>query len=491
MSWGFQGLMTSIQNFLGVPMGATYRPAGKDNSQGSDSQLKDMDLIKSIISITVDDVCIGSSPFYYKTKDTPDNSAKSKFDKILRELNSIAKWIAYDLLADGISSYEIDVRGRNIYIYPILDKVKVILNSKKEIVLYDENDKKIQDALVFVNFDRTSLSKIEGKRHEFSIEPKPIQLSNVGETGKELQMVEKAILRYRRDLSRILRFVSVEVGVSQGDKQQELLDNVSSGINANSLSLETTVSDLFDDEIPVFPTRKGLGKPEVEEYIPSANISELADLDHVLGKLFLGMKFPKTYADFTQALGATAVSMIRGDIRYSRMLKTARTLMEKTVNEYFSDGSEAKRFSLEFKLQEIPNPEDQEVIESLQSYSDFISDSYETIINSSETEDEALFKLQTYVDLLGDSSNLRSIERWIQTVRKFITSKFHPGEEQEEEPTPDFDEETAGEEREDITSENELGGPVEPEPEASDFENEENVEEASAEYAPNERPPQF
>ena len=49
MSWGFQGLMTSIQNFLGVPMGATYRPAGKDNSQGSDSQLKDMDLIKSII----------------------------------------------------------------------------------------------------------------------------------------------------------------------------------------------------------------------------------------------------------------------------------------------------------------------------------------------------------------------------------------------------------------------------------------------------------
>ena len=146
---------------------------------------------------------------------------------------------------------------------------------------------------------------------------------------------------------------------------------------------------------------------------------------------------------------------------------------------------------MQFKLQEIPNPEDQEVIESLQSYSDFISDSYETIINSSETEDEALFKLQTYVDLLGDSSNLRSIERWIQTVRKFITSKFHPGEEQEEEPTPDFDEETAGEEREDITSENELGGPVEPEPEASDFENEENVEEASAEYAPNERPPQF
>lgn len=31
---------------------------------------------------------------------------------------------------------------------------------------------------------------------------------------------------------------------------------------------------------------------------------------------------------------------------------------------------------------------------------------------------------------------------------------------------------------------NELGGPVEPELEAPDFENEENVEEASAEYAP-------
>ena len=133
-----------------------------------------------------------------------------------------------------------------------MDKVKVILNSRKEVILLDENDSKIIDALVFVNFDRTSLAKIEGKNYEFSITPKSIQLSNVTETGKELAMVEKAILRYRRGLSKILRFVSVEVGASQGNKQQELLDNVSSGINANSLSLETTVSDLFDDEIPVF-----------------------------------------------------------------------------------------------------------------------------------------------------------------------------------------------------------------------------------------------
>ena len=311
MSWGWQGLITSIQNYLGVPMGATYRPASsKDNETSGDNSLKEMDLIKSIVSITVDDVCIGSSPFYYKTGEPVDNAARSKFDKILRELNSIAKWIAYDLLVDGISPYKIKVVGKEIYIYPILDKVKVILNSRKEVILLDENDNKIIDALVFVNFDRTSLAKIEGKNYEFSITPKSIQLSNVAETGKELAMVEKAILRYRRDLSKILRFVSVEVGASQGTKQQELLDNVSSGINANSLSLETTVSDLFDDEIPVFPTRKGLGKPEIEEHVPSANISELADLDHVLGKLFLGMKFPKTYADFTQALGADRKSVV-------------------------------------------------------------------------------------------------------------------------------------------------------------------------------------
>lgn len=497
MSWGWQGLITSIQNYLGVPMGATYRPASsKDNETSGDNSLKEMDLIKSIVSITVDDVCIGSSPFYYKTGEPVDNAARSKFDKILRELNSIAKWIAYDLLVDGISPYKIKVVGKEIYIYPILDKVKVILNSRKEIILLDENDSKIIDALVFVNFDRTSLAKIEGKNYEFSITPKSIQLSNVTETGKELAMVEKAILRYRRDLSKILRFVSVEVGASQGNKQQELLDNVSSGINANSLSLETTVSDLFDDEIPVFPTRKGLGKPEIEEHVPSANISELADLDHVLGKLFLGMKFPKTYADFTQALGATAVSMIRGDIRYSRMLKTARTLMEKTVNAYFSDLKQARQFKLEFKLQEIPNPEDQEVIESLQSYSDFIENSYENIINSSETEDEALYKLQTYVDLLGDSSNLRSIERWIQTTRKYIKKKFNSAEAdlKDEEFPEDFDEsgETAGEEMDDIINENELGGPILPEEEAPESERTEEVEEeGGGEYAPNERPPQF
>lgn len=186
--------------------------------------------------------------------------------------------------------------------------------------------------------------------------------------------------------------------------------------------------------------------------------------------------------------------MIRGDIRYSRMLKTARTLMEKTVNEYFSDLSQARRFKLEFKLQEIPNPEDQEVIESLQSYSDFIENSYENIINNSETEDEALYKLQTYVDLLGDSSNLRSIERWIQTTRNFIKKKFNSAEAdlKDEEIPEDFGDETAGEERDDIINENELGGPILPEEEAPESERTEEVEEeGGGEYAPNERPPQF
>lgn len=62
----------------------------------------------------------------------------------------------------------------------------------------------------------------------------------------------------------------------------------------------------------------------------------------------------------------------------------------------------------------------------------------------------------------------------------------------DEEIPEDFGDETAGEERDDIINENELGGTLLPEEEAPESERTEEVEEeGGGEYAPNERPPQF
>lgn len=499
MSWGFQGILSSVANFLGVPIGATYRPRDRgENTEISNKSYEDSDLIKSILDMTVDDVCIGAAPFYYRCSDDADNDARAKFNKILKELNSISRWIARDLLSEGVSCYQLEVEGREVYLYPVLGELKYVLNKKKEVVVYDEDDKKLTDCIVFINYDKTCLKSIQDKKNEYEIKPKGIQLGNVQNTLKELNMIEKSLLRYRRDLSRIVRFVTVEVGISQGAKQQEAIDTVSSGINANSLAFENNIDDMFDDEIPVFPTRKGLGKPEYEEHIPSANISDLADLDHVMDKLLLSMRVPKSYVTFGEALSATAVSTIRGDIRYARMLQACRNCMLNTSNDYFRGTEAGQRYNLEFKMQTIPNPEDSEVVESLNSFSDFITTSFETIFGSSETKQEAYYKLLSYKILLGDSANLKSIDRWFNLTKRYIEKKFAEQESQEAEEDL-FGEETSeeldGNEEElepvssvDESGDEDAGEESEEEPAEESVEAEEGQAE---EYAPSEVPPQF
>ena len=65
---------------------------------------------------------------------------------------------------------------------------------------------------------------------------------------------------------RYIRFATVEVGVNKGDQQAELVEDISEGLNANSQDLQTAT--VFDDQIQVFPTRKGLGSPEVKRISP-------------------------------------------------------------------------------------------------------------------------------------------------------------------------------------------------------------------------------
>lgn len=441
----YTGLLTMMRDFLGVPLGASYKSAASPDKKDQISNPKNIELIASILSITKDDVCIGSNPFYYKTETDPKPGDKLKLDSILKQLNDISKWVAVDLLADGYSVYQLDVKNNKVLLYPVLDDVTFVLNDEKEIVA-TVDEKVLEDALIFIHYEKSSLLEIEGQPRFFEVTPKPIQLSNISQSVTEMTLIEKSLLRYRRDICRVVRFVSVEVGASQGDKQQDVLDNVSSGVNANSLSLEGMAADLFDDEIPVFPVRKSVGLPVLGESAPTADIANIADLDHTMSKLFLGMKFPKSYADFSAALDATAVSMIRGDIRYSRMLKSARTLIERTIEEFLAPTTLVKKYKVVFKLQEVPNPEDEEVISALNGYTDFLESAHTYIFAEGTTKKEATYKLDTFVSMLGDSANLASIEKWVNSTRDFIDIYFEQLETAQEEVTNDEGDEYPDEE---------------------------------------------
>ena len=99
-----------------------------------------------------------------------------------------------------------------------------------------------------------------------------LQVKNSQQAIEDLSNTELAIQRLRNQM-RYVRFASVEVGLNKGDNQQEVVDDISEGLNANSEDLYTT--GMYDDNIPVFPTRKGIGTPTLSEYAPTADMGAL------------------------------------------------------------------------------------------------------------------------------------------------------------------------------------------------------------------------
>lgn len=482
----FEGLSLMLLNFLRIPPGAAVRKSygAKGNLNESEIALSD-DIINSMVDITVDDVCIGNSPFYLKYDDSIDQKKLEGFEVIQEQLNNIAKWAAKDLLKRGVSVYDVSRYKENgkFVILPHLDEVQVFLNKYGETVITDMEGNILpqEETLAFVNFDKESMTPIDDsvtlKEEEdtecvISVRPVPIQLKNISSVSRDLFLTKKSILRYRAQLSRIVRFVSVDVGVSQGNKQQEVVDTISEAINADSNSLMQTTDQLssYDDNIPVLPSRKGAGKPELVTDIPNANLSELVDLDHLQGDLALVMRFPKTYADFSQTLGDTAASTIRGDIRYSRLVDYARSKIEDTVNDFMllCVPEDVEKYHITYKLTQYPQPEDEDVIDAISSYKDFLSETVELVLENSKTKYLADQKIKMLEDLLGDAANIASIQAFIQDLKETVDSyKF----ENDKDLNDDLDT------QEDKASEFDLGG----EGPSSEESPEESTEEPSQE----------
>lgn len=424
--WGIQGLVTMIQQITGIPMGAQIKRVSESGNSQEDwarKVLERNDFVASIVDITVDDVCLGQTPFYYASKKPIPEGIVSMLDRLNDQFNSVAKWVARDLLTKGASVYTLKVKEKGgvkiPLLFPVLGTLEYYLNYNKEVVV-TKNGKRVNDTVVFLSYDKDSLCEVEGKSTYFQITPKPIQLAHVGEATQELLLVERSIQRYRRDASRVIQFANVDVGLSQGNSQNDAIDAIASPLNANSISLEMSTADMFEDSLPVIPNRRGIGKPDIEQHVPNINIQDMADLDHVLSKLFLAMKFPKSYADFQDALSSTAVSLIRGDIRYSRMIMSVQSLMVTTVNKAVNVVNDVRRNGIEWKMTAIPNPEDDEVVSALQQYSDFIDAAYTFIVTNSETAEEARRKVSMYESLLGDATSLKSIQMFFNVIKKQI-----------------------------------------------------------------------
>lgn len=478
MVGNYQGFLLTLMNFLRIPPGIAVRKSyGVSKDATTDWYSKTLashDFINTMVDITADDVCIGSTPVYLENADlVMSPELKKEYLNLVKALNKISRWVAVDLLKRGISVYILKqahikvpkyVDGQQLEgeivipnLVPVLDDVEIYMTEDGEIV-YIIDGKIRKDLLVFLNYSRETiiLNRKNGEhinpnditsKYKYQITPEPIQLKHVQSVATDLYMVERAMYRYRIQLSKIARFAEVEVGVSQGGTNNEtVIDNASAAVNANSMSLGMTAADPvmnFDDNLPIVPIRKGIGHIEVTSDIPDFDkIKELPDLDYTLNRLFLAMRFPKSYADFNQALNDTAVSLIRGDIRYSRMVEYTRSVIQDTINRWMFgitfDSVDAK---YQVKLTSLPNSEDDDVVEALTNYQQFVESAFE-FISASENRMDANARLNSIVILLGDTANINAIQKWVVQMREYIDNKFGDGsledtqEEIESEETP-------------------------------------------------------
>lgn len=474
MIGSYYGLSMMLMNFLRIPPGIQVRKSygiGKDaSSQWYERTLASHDFINTVVDITADDVCIGNSPLYleFDGSEVLSPRLEERYKKLVKALNKVVRWVAVDLLKRGFSVYVLKeakisveefVDGTKVKkdkiipnLVPVLEDVEFYMDNVGMVHTLIEGEER-SDVLVFLNYSKETLSPVPEshidssliKKFKFQITPEPIQLKHVESVAKDLYMVERSIVRYRVQLSRIVRFAEVEVGVSMGGENNDMtVDNASAAVNANSMSLGMTAQDPmadFDDNLPINPVRKGVGHIEVQSDIPDFDkIKDLPDLDYILNRLFLAMRFPKSYADFGQNLNDSAVSLIRGDIRYSRMVDSCRSIIQDTVNCWiFGIDFDYSETNMSVKLATLPNSEDDDVVEALSKYSEFVNESFR-FIDESESKLDAEARLNSLVILLGDTANIPAIQKWVAHMRTFIEDKFAEEEVSEEEEVFDMPE---------------------------------------------------
>lgn len=438
-----EGLGMMLRSVLGLRPGVNRIARGGASSAregesytGSFDALSN-DFINSVVDITADDVCVGNSPFYVKGLNTIKSPILlSRTEALTVALNSIARWVAVDLLKRGVSAYWFELQGsdRKPCLIPYLLDLQFYMRRDGSVACVSSTGEEVSDLLVFLSYSKESLSVVGGggvdgseeSSYLYSITPEPIQLKNLGSIGADLAQEEAAMYSYRERLSRIIRMVAVEVGTAMGDRADEIIDTVSQVLNApsSSLGMSGGVSGaMFQDGIPVLPVRNGKGTPSIIESVPTFDISSMVDLDYTLGKFFLAARFPKTYADFNTALDASAVSLLRGDIRYARMVRRACSLMEDTVNAWYRSAVEGASSSVEFKLVKLPTTEDADVSEVVQSFMD-MNASWLDAIESAESEEQANLIIDSLETLLADTSNLHSVQEWFAVTREYVTDKF-------------------------------------------------------------------
>ena len=454
------GFFSTIKAALGIPVGTSWRKGYGGNSVSSSSTGATIDMellqnpyVQAICDITADDVCRGEMPVSYNYE-LPDgqevlpDAHQAVLDSFKNELNSVVRWISKDLQLFGVSVFDATLNKdtNEIHLLPNLKELRFYLTKDKKVVAYDMTElhkekRNLEDVIIFINYEKNSLLEVPENSKDltddikFEITPVPMQFKNAKNTLDTLNMIENALKRYRAQLSRIVRYATVDIGLSNGDTQKDVVESIAAAINADSMNLSSTTNEEFNDNIPVIPTRNGKGEPKLTIDKPEGDIKEVVDLKYFLDKLCLITRFPATYMDFSQAMGGTATSMILGDLRYAKLCASIRTLIEKTINEFISRTKSLEGYNVVYSLIQLPTSEDDDVLQAMDNYVELTSKVDEFVMGSDDEEsiDTKVHRLKMIQGLFNASVKSPVLQDWFNDYVDYLEDLRNKNKEGEEE----------------------------------------------------------
>lgn len=216
-----------------------------------------------------------------------------------------------------------------------------------------KNFKEFTDFLHFINYSIDNSEEVDLKVPKkgkvsiteesvpvFVLQGESIIAEKVLETYRILKTLEDAVTQYRLAKSKLIRFVNVDVTRLADDSKVQAVINYIHGALATSEAIsgnafESTTSQAAPVVVTV-PVKNGVGTITVQEFNSDVNVRDIADLDYFLNKIFAGLRTPRSYFNFDEALpgvGVSGASLARIDIRYARAVKKVQRVIVNGIKD--------------------------------------------------------------------------------------------------------------------------------------------------------------
>ena len=122
-----EGFLINLANSLGIPLGAKVKKAS--NPLTKEVKKEDLNPKLALISeITRDDIILTDEPLFYNTNRIRlGKELKTHLNLFVSALNSILRWVSFDLLTTGVSVYKLIYKDDRLYFEPVVADLEFYL----------------------------------------------------------------------------------------------------------------------------------------------------------------------------------------------------------------------------------------------------------------------------------------------------------------------------------------------------------------------------